>query len=180
MESSTGTNTIRHLANRGASPSVFSRREKKYLLAPGMDERLLAMLGEALVADGHGPARIHNLYLDTASHLLIRRSIEKPDFKEKFRVRAYGDVMDEEHPVFLETKKKYRSAVYKRRVRMTLREARRFVEHGVAPHSPCWDRGAEKAALNRQILDEMRWSFAHYGRLSPSFSVEYGRRAYAF
>ncbi|MDR0350520.1 MAG: VTC domain-containing protein, partial [Coriobacteriales bacterium] len=95
-------------------------------------------------------------------------------------VRAYGDIRGDEQPVFLEIKKKYRSTVYKRRVRMTLCEAQRFVENGLVPRSPYQDRGVEKAALNRQIMDEMCWSLAYYGRLLPSFLVEYERYAYSF
>jgi hypothetical protein len=165
------------------SPHVFARQEKKYLLAPGVGERLLARLGGALTADDPGPTRITNLYLDTLNYLLIRRSIEKPDFKEKLRVRAYGSVANDSHPVFLEVKKKYLGTVYKRRVRMTLREVQRFVEDGIMPPlaaSLPRRSNPEKAALNRQIMAEMRWAFERYGRLAPVFRVEYERCAYAY
>jgi hypothetical protein len=159
--------------------SVFARKEKKYLLAPGMTERLFAQLGDALTEDGLGPTRIANLYLDTPDHLLIRRSIEKPDFKEKLRVRTYGRVTSDSHPAFLEVKKKYLGTVYKRRVRMTLGEARRFVEDGIAP-SPSRLSSPEKVALNRQIMAEMQWALRHYGALAPVFQAEYERCAYVY
>ncbi|MDR1184446.1 MAG: VTC domain-containing protein, partial [Coriobacteriales bacterium] len=137
-----------------ASPNVFARQEKKYLLASGVGERLLARLGGALTMDGFGPTRITNLYLDTSNYLLIRRSIEKPDFKEKLRIRVYGEVASGSHPVFLEVKKKYLGTVYKRRIRMTLCEAKRFVEDGIMPSlvaSLPRQSNSEKAVLNRQI-----------------------------
>lgn len=46
---------------------------------------------------------------------LIRRSIEKPVYKEKLRIRGYGDI-NPDSPVFVELKKKYKKVVYKRRL----------------------------------------------------------------
>jgi hypothetical protein len=162
-----------------ATPSIFERQEKKYLLEADTAERLLARLGPALEPDGRSSILISSLYLDTPNYLLIRRSIEKPVFKEKLRVRIYGIVQNDSHPVFLELKKKYRKTVYKRRVRMTLCEARRFVEDGVMPLSPL--RGDDaKAALNRRIISELQGALECYGPLMPSFFVEYERHAYHY
>ncbi|MDR2587212.1 MAG: polyphosphate polymerase domain-containing protein [Coriobacteriales bacterium] len=159
--------------------NVFERQEKKYLLEAGMAEKLLARCGSALEPDGRSSILIRSLYLDTPSHLLIRRSIEKPVFKEKLRVRSYGIIQDDNHPVFLEIKKKYRKTVYKRRVLMTLRDARRFVEDGVVPLSSLRGDNA-KVALNRQIINEMYGALECYGALTPSFLVGYERRAYCY
>jgi hypothetical protein len=169
----------RRRSDEGASPSVFARREEKYLLAPGVREKLTSLLGSALEMDGRGKARIGSLYLDTPDDLLIRRSVEKPDFREKLRVRTYGRVCDSNHPAFLEIKRKYLGTVYKRRVRMTLREARRFVEGGVMPLSP-YQGDAARVVLNRQILEELRWALARYGTLAPSLYVGYERCAYTY
>jgi hypothetical protein len=168
------------------SPSVFARQEKKYLLGTDARERLLFLCGDALSMDNRGQTHITNIYLDTPERLLIRRSIEKPDFKEKFRIRIYGNALDGSgsaldgsYPVFLEVKKKYLGTVYKRRVRMTLREACRFVEDGVVPLSPY--RGDDaKVALNRQILREMQWAQTCYGALVPAVRVDYERAAYTY
>jgi hypothetical protein len=163
----------------GASPSVFARREEKYLLAAGVRENMLALLGNALETDGRGMTRIGSLYLDTPDDLLIRRSVEKPDFREKLRVRTYGRVRDGSHPAFFEIKRKYLGTVYKRRVRMTLREARRFVERGAMPPSS-YQGDAACVVLNRQILEELRWTLVRYGTLGPSLYVEYERCAYTY
>jgi hypothetical protein len=162
-----------------ATPSIFERQEKKYLLEADAAERLLVRLGSALEPDGRSSILISSLYLDTPNYLLIRRSIEKPVFKEKLRVRVYGIVQDSSHPVFLELKKKYRKTVYKRRVRMTLREAQRLIEDGVVPLSPLRGDYA-KVILNRQIINELGGALECYGSLVPSFLLGYERRAYCY
>ena len=55
------------------------------------------------------------LYYDTPDFLLIRRSLDKPLYKEKLRMRSYGSA-GAQTPVFVELKKKYRAVVYKRRI----------------------------------------------------------------
>jgi hypothetical protein len=166
-------------AQISSSPSVFARQEEKYFLGEGVQEKLLFLLKDFLELDGQGPTLISNIYLDTPDNLLIRRSIETPDFKEKLRIRTYGNILDEAHPAFLELKKKYLGTVYKRRVKMTLHEALNFVEEGIVPLSP-YQGDPAKIALNRQIMDEIQWTLEHYGSLRPSISVTYERSAYTY
>lgn len=40
--------------------------------------------------DEYSHSSIRNLYLDTPDFRLIRRSLEKPVYKEKLRLRSYG------------------------------------------------------------------------------------------
>ncbi len=47
--------------------------------------------------DEYSHSSIRNLYLDTPDFRLIRRSLEKPVYKEKLRLRSYGRA-DREHP----------------------------------------------------------------------------------
>ena len=98
-----------------AVQTVFQRYEMKYLLTQAQREAVLRALEPHMALDPYGRTVIRNLYLDTESYRLIRRSIEKPVYKEKLRLRSYGRA-DREHPVFMELKKKYRSIVYKRRL----------------------------------------------------------------
>lgn len=44
-----------------------------------------------MAPDGYGRACITSLYLDTPERTLIDRSLEKPPYKEKLRLRAYGE-----------------------------------------------------------------------------------------
>lgn len=50
--------------------------------------------------------KICNIYFDTENYDLTIRSLEKPTYKEKVRVRSYGTPSNEDI-VFLEIKKKY-------------------------------------------------------------------------
>ena len=77
--------------------------------------------------DAYGAYTICNIYYDTGDWRLIRKSLEKPVYKEKLRVRSYG-VPTGDDKVFVELKKKYDGVVYKRRVAMTA--ARRFFKSG--------------------------------------------------
>ena len=40
--------------------------------------------------DDFGHSVIRNIYYDTDNYRLVRRSIEKPVYKEKLRMRSYG------------------------------------------------------------------------------------------
>ena len=109
---------------------VFERREKKYLLNTGQYQAFLDIAGTYLEEDPYGRYTICNVYYDTEEDELIRRSIEKPIYKEKLRLRGYGTPgMDER--VYIELKKKYRSVVYKRRAPMSLAEAERYLKTGL-------------------------------------------------
>lgn len=44
-----------------------------------------------MAVDTYGRTRITSLYLDTPERAMIARSVEKPLYKEKLRLRAYGD-----------------------------------------------------------------------------------------
>ena len=44
-----------------------------------------------MAVDTYGRTRITSLYLDTPERSMIARSVEKPLYKEKLRLRAYGD-----------------------------------------------------------------------------------------
>ena len=83
--------------------TVFQRYEFKYLLTRGQQARLLSAAGARLRPDEYSHSSIRNLYLDTPDFRLIRRSLEKPVYKEKLRLRSYGRA-DREHPVFMELK----------------------------------------------------------------------------
>ena len=90
---------------------------------------------------------IRNVYFDTDSFRLIRRSLEKPAYKEKLRIRSYQPARPDD-PVFVELKKKYQSVVYKRRVVLPEQEAlQSFRENTPLP-------------LQSQITDEIETSGA--------------------
>ncbi|MBQ7991631.1 MAG: polyphosphate polymerase domain-containing protein [Solobacterium sp.] len=143
---------------------VFNRYEKKYLLTEKQYEGLLEAMKDSMHEDMYGLTSICNIYYDTSSWLLIRRSIEKTDYKEKLRLRSYG-IPSADSMVFLEIKKKVFGIVNKRRVSMPLKEACEFVKTGINPHG------------EQQIFQEIE-SFLRRYPLRPALYLAYDRTAY--
>lgn len=141
---------------------VFRRREQKYLL----DEIQVAAVREAMAAnmepDRYAVSAIRNIYFDTPDYRLIRRSLEKPEYKEKLRLRSYGDATDTSR-VFLEMKKKYLGVVYKRRVELTTRYAMDYMAD------------PEMSLADTQIGREMDYFKKFYGELFPALYMSYDR-----
>ncbi len=148
-----------------AANETFKRVEKKYLLSREQYNALRRELGDRIIEDEYGLSSICNVYYDTEDYRLIRESIEKPDYKEKLRVRSYGTPKDGTK-VFLELKKKYDGIVYKRRVSMPIEEARNYLENGVWP----------KSKVNTQILREIDY-FQKMYRSTPKMYLAYDRIA---
>lgn len=112
--------------------NVFERLEKKYIVSLTQKEKLLASIGEKIQNDRFASYTVSNLYYDTEQYDLIRKSTEKPIYKEKLRLRSYGQVTPET-PVFLELKKRFKGVVYKRRVKLPYEQAVAFVQTGEIP-----------------------------------------------
>ncbi len=108
---------------------TFKRYELKYMLTSSQVMMLRQAMREHMEEDKFGHSTIRNLYLDTDSFRLIRRSMEKPLYKEKLRVRSYG-VARERDGVFVELKKKFDSVVYKRRLTLPCGQAMEALENG--------------------------------------------------
>lgn len=70
--------------------TVFNRYEKKYLMPESIYFELRDRLKAYMQEDSYGLHTICNIYYDTADSYLIRKSIEKPVYKEKLRLRSYG------------------------------------------------------------------------------------------
>ena len=143
---------------------VFERYEKKYLLDEYQYSELQKVLKGRFVIDNYGKTTINNIYYDTPEHLLIRRSIDKPVYKEKLRVRSYGKA-DSETQVYIELKKKYKGIVYKRRTNMNLRHSRAFLA------------GNREPKKNPQIEREILYFMKFYEGIVPAMYIGYDRIA---
>ena len=150
---------------------IFERYEKKYMLPIEAYTRLVPELMKHMTADRYGKYTISNIYFDTDDFRLIRESLEKPVYKEKLRLRLYGDP-GEEKTVFAEIKKKYKGVVYKRRIPLTLREARRYLVYGIRPDLD------SRRFTERQIFREIDYMKNRYG-LKPAVFIAYDRIAFA-
>lgn len=74
-----------------AYSSVFKRVEKKYRIGAAERAAVEAAAGGPMAVDAYGRTRITSLCLDTPERSMIAQSVEKPLYKEKLRLRAYGD-----------------------------------------------------------------------------------------
>lgn len=92
----------------------FKRYEIKYLITINQYINLMNYLSDKVEKDVFYKSTIYNVYYDTDNFELIRKSIEKPIYKEKLRIRSY-DKTTLDSSVYVELKKKYDHIVYKRR-----------------------------------------------------------------
>lgn len=145
--------------------SSFQRVEAKYFLTPEQKQALMPALEEHFSVDEYGKHTISNLYYDTEDFQIIRTSIEKPVYKEKLRLRAYGGPVRGDSQVFLELKKKYDHVVYKRRIAASLSEILEFLDGGGAPEH-----------TDPQITHELRHFLEMY-RIRPRVYLSYDRVA---
>ena len=146
------------------SDMIFQRYEFKYLLDPGQLRAVCSAMAPHTRPDPYSHSSIRNLYLDTPDFRLIRRSLEKPVYKEKVRVRSYGPAGDGD-AVFVELKKKYRSVVYKRRLTMAQSEVLDCLE----------GRGSWP---DTQIGRELAYAADFYRSLRPAVFLSYERDSY--
>lgn len=148
-----------------AYQSVFSRYEMKYLLTPNQKQKILEAMAPYMKLDAYGRTTIRNIYFDTPSYRLARQSLERPDYKEKLRIRSY-EKADEFSQVFVELKKKYDGVVYKRRIALPEWEAMD------------WISGALPCLKEEQIVREIDYFLSFYGPLEPAVFLSYDREAY--
>ena len=177
-----------------AYQAVFKRYELKYLLTQKQKEQILAAMEPYMALDRYGRTTIRNLYFDTDNYRLIRRSIEKPAYKEKLRIRSY-QLAGPDSIVFVELKKKYNSVVYKRRMALPERDAmawlgdyeKRLPEDASEMHSQkmhgqeMQDARAQTPQVQipeTQISREIRYFMDFYGSLRPVVFLSYEREAY--
>ena len=93
----------------------------------------------------------------------MRRSNEKPYYKEKLRIRSYG-VVKGDADVFVEIKKKYNSVVYKRRISASEKTALNML--------------SGKTEDSAQIAREIAYFTRLYEGIKPQMFISYRREAF--
>lgn len=145
--------------------AVFQRKEIKYLISEDTLSALMPVLQQHMVPDFFPHSKIGNLYYDTSDFRMIRRSLEKPMYKEKLRLRCYGTA-GEDTPVFPEVKKKVRGIVYKRRSSLPYHQAMEILS-GSSPMP------------QGQFYQELSWMLQSYPALAPRMYLYYERDSWA-
>ena len=144
--------------------AVFKRKEIKYLLTSTQMEAFRTAMEQHMEPDAFPHSSISNLYYDTPDFRMVRRSLEKPLYKEKLRLRSYATAEDSSQ-AFLEIKKKALGVVYKRRESLPYSQAVAYLDGGIP--------GGEG-----QIFRELDWILFAYGDLSPAMFVSYERDSF--
>ncbi len=145
--------------------TVFQRYELKYLITAEEKAYVLDAMAPYMALDAYGRTTIRNVYYDTGNYRMIRRSIDRPSYKEKLRVRAYCQV-GREDTVFVELKKKAKGVVYKRRIPLS--------EAGATD----WLMRRTQKPEDSQIAREIDYVLRFYGDLRPACYLSYEREAY--
>lgn len=145
--------------------TVFKRYELKYMMTAKQRMAVIEAMLPHMRLDDYGHTTIRNIYFDTDNYRLVRRSIEKPVYKEKLRIRSYRQV-NAQDTVFIELKKKYDDVVYKRRETLTHIDALEWlVKETPFPYKS-------------QIGDEIDYFFEYYQGLKPKVFLSYEREAF--
>lgn len=144
---------------------IFKRYEMKYLVTDEQRKAIVELIGSYMHTDEFGKSTINNIYFDTPTGLIARRSLEKPLYKEKLRLRSYG-LADPDSEAYVELKKKYDGVVYKRRVGMTYSQALAYLCEGAQPPK------------EGQIVNEIDYFLSNYQDIHPAMCIAYDRVAY--
>jgi len=143
---------------------VFERKETKYLIARKQYKELLKRLGGRIEPDIYPTNTNCSIYYDNAEFMLVSRSIEKPLFKQKIRIRSYN-VPKLDDGIYIEIKKKFKGVGSKRRVAVKLADFYHYLET------------KELQTDNSIIKAEIGHCFEFYD-LRPVLYIAYDRRSY--
>lgn len=154
-----------------AYQAVFKRYEMKYLMTKSQKTAILEAMLPYMKLDDFGHTTIRNVYFDTDDYRLVRRSIEKPVYKEKLRIRSYRQVEAQDR-VFIELKKKYEDVVYKRRESLSQMETVEWLVRGTS-----FPKAAPSGRAT-QIGNEIDYFFRFYQNLRPKVFLSYEREAF--
>ena len=144
---------------------TFERVEDKYALTPLQAEEFLRRCKDHITKDVYFQYTVRSIYYDNENSELVIHSLMKPQYKMKLRLRCYGEP-SEEKPVFLETKKKYKDIVYKRRIELGLEEANDYLEYGIPHH------------VHNNTADEIDYILNYYNLVGKVY-IAYDRTCYA-
>ncbi|MCC8192422.1 MAG: polyphosphate polymerase domain-containing protein [Ruminococcus sp.] len=146
-----------------AYSNTFKRGEKKFLLNPTQYKRVREALAGKMAVDQYGRHTILNVYCDNEYNESVIKSLSKPVYKEKLRLRSYG-IPTDDSTVFLEIKKKFKGVVYKRRIEVKYRDAWNYL---------CYNLPLPDDSQQEKEIDYLKTRM----RLKPYVFVGYNRIA---
>ena len=141
----------------------FRRVEIKYVIDENTYKKLKEELNKYIKPDLYPKSVICNIYFDNDNYELINKSIEKPLYKEKIRLRSYN-IPNNNSKVFLEIKKKYDGVVGKRRICTTMNNIDKYLLNHINIDN----------SINFKEIDNVIKKY----NLKPKIYVAYNREAY--
>ena len=145
--------------------ATMMRVEHKYPMNRRQAELFLKKAMPHLEKDVYPEYDLHNIYYDTPDNALIINCLGHPQYKEKLRLRTYGEP-DEQTPCFLEIKKKFKTTGVKRRIAVSEQEASAYMNE----HQPLEDHS--------QIAREIDY-LVKRGNLAQKMFIAYHRKAFS-
>ena len=107
---------------------TFERVEHKYLLTRNQAKDFYKLIQDYIQPDIYPHYSLYNIYFDSDDYQMISKSIEGPKYKEKLRIRSYGDISNNDF-IYVEMKKKYNGIVYKRRIQVDSKQVNTCFEN---------------------------------------------------
>lgn len=145
--------------------ATMMRVEHKFPMTKAQAQEFLAKAMPHLKKDVYPEYDLHNIYYDTADNALIINCLGHPQYKEKLRLRTYGEP-DASKPCFLEIKKKFRSTGVKRRIAIQEQEAYAYLNEG------------KQLEDSSQIANEIDY-LVKSRQLSEKMFIAYHRKAFS-
>lgn len=146
--------------------TMMQRYEMKFILTKDQLVAFQDALKGHMEVDQYGKTSIASIYYDTPDYLLIRKSLEKPVYKEKIRLRSYG-LANNNKTVYLELKRKALGVVYKRRIALKEDIAEEFLNH------------QDVNLKDDQVTREIAYFRDYLKVLEPKIMIIYDRTSYA-
>ncbi len=147
--------------------TCFKRFELKYKLTLAQYDALSEYMATYMKLDKYRRHKISNIYFDTEDYRIIRHSLEKPKYKEKLRIRIYGEPQSKEQ-AFIELKKKFDGVVYKRRMTVPQDTALSYFDNNFTQEDNDFT----------QIQKEINYFAKSYDNLQAKVYLAYEREAY--
>ena len=141
----------------------FRRVEIKYLIDENKYKNLKEELNSYIKPDLYFKSIICNIYFDNDNYELINKSIDKPIYKEKVRLRSYN-IPNSNSDVYLEVKKKYEGVVGKRRIKAKLKDINDYLYN---------NKKLDESVNYNEINNVIKRN-----NLRPKIYVAYDREAY--
>ena len=162
-----------------ASDRTIARVEEKYLITKQDKTALMKAVSKRLNHDEYYKEEILSLYLDTDNFDLAIKTIDRPNFREKVRVRSYN-VPTKSKEVFFEVKTKLKIGKdkigNKRRLVIPLKDFYAYIDKG-QDLVKIAEKASNGDAQQMQVARELDY-LIRYFKLKPKLIIVSDRTAF--